>query len=208
MRGTLSRIVRGHAVTGIIPAHAGNTRYPSCQPEPRRDHPRACGEHFPESAICGHNRGSSPRMRGTRTAQSTATPGHGIIPAHAGNTYSAHPWIGQTGDHPRACGEHPCARGHVSCRCGSSPRMRGTRKRLSFHQVHIGIIPAHAGNTLNILREYDSRGDHPRACGEHRSRERRVGAIRGSSPRMRGTRSITPNPFANAGIIPAHAGNT
>ena len=31
---------------GIIPAHAGNTSTPCARPRPRRDHPRACGEHI------------------------------------------------------------------------------------------------------------------------------------------------------------------
>ena len=71
--------------------------------------------------------GSSPRMRGTQRQFWYYEFSHGIIPAHAGNTYSLptasvfHPgssprmrgtlaWLSSSNlldrDHPRACGEH------------------------------------------------------------------------------------------------------
>ena len=46
--------------------------------------------------------------------------------------------------------------------------MRGTLATPQVIAALNGIIPAYAGNTLNILSEYDDRGDHPRVCGEHR----------------------------------------
>ena len=66
MRGTLQRRPQCHFTAGIIPAYAGNTGGNVIPFTDVTDHPRVCGEHYPESAICGHNRGSSPRMRGTR----------------------------------------------------------------------------------------------------------------------------------------------
>ena len=50
---------------------------------------------------------------------------------------------------------------------GSSPRMRGTLSDVGGEVVQLGIIPAHAGNTMSpdIIRR--TRWDHPRACGEH-----------------------------------------
>ena len=50
--------------------------------------------------------------------------------------------------------------------------------------------------------------DHPRACGEHELPELRQAAIRGSSPRMRGTLGARAERLQQQGIIPAHAGNT
>ena len=52
---------------------------------------------------------------------------------------------------------------------GSSPRMRGTREGLYLHQVHIGIIPAYAGNTIQRTVNGMLPWDHPRVCGEHLS---------------------------------------
>ena len=76
---------------GIIPAHAGSTwgewnNY-LCQ----KDHPRSRGEHikFPF-----HNRihkGSSPLTRGARSTVGGTDANPGIIPAHAGSTFTVYP---------------------------------------------------------------------------------------------------------------------
>ena len=91
------------------------------------------------------------------------------------------------GDHPRVCGEHfvPTIMGSVSLGSsrvcgehrtltdengepwGSSPRMRGTLRRMERDAHRRGIIPAYAGNT-GWLGSWDTfQGDHPRVCGEH-----------------------------------------
>ena len=112
----------------------------------------------------------------------------GIIPAHAGNTGMA-----DIGD---------------ALSSGSSPRMRGTRQRIHGKNDSTGIIPAHAGNTRSILLAGLMVRDHPRACGEHALPLTRVTITPGSSPRMRGTPSNRYRWRGDAGIIPAHAGNT
>jgi len=91
---------------------------------------------------------------------------------------------------------------------GSPPHMRGTLERTSPY-VHItGITPAHAGNTI-LHKELCSKGwDHPRTCGEHNVRNASVETIVGSPPHMRGTRYPLPVRRSDAGITPAHAGNT
>ena len=66
MRGTLFHGHHEDKHTGIIPAHAGNTRL-TCRPSNLAwDHPRACGEHKGKRSRRDVNEGSSPRMRGTR----------------------------------------------------------------------------------------------------------------------------------------------
>ena len=151
------------------------------------DHPRACGEHkerrnFRVAAI-----GSSPRMRGTRSRCRPCMTHSGIIPAHAGNTMCLRIAVILLRDHPRACGEHSCQFFLFSGVSGSSPRMRGTpQSPTAFGNPH-GIIPAHAGNTLNVIRMCRIMWDHPRACGEHPPLRRLFRPITGSSPRMRGT---------------------
>ena len=88
MRGTRVRHVGGDAVSGIIPAYAGNTAVETCAYPFNRDHPRVCGEH----AICPRSKfvktGSSPRMRGTLVSSKYDGGAHGIIPAYAGNTHT------------------------------------------------------------------------------------------------------------------------
>ena len=106
MRGTPD-LFRALAVgEGIIPAHAGNTRWwPAARSGPG-DHPRACGEHVTASSAGCYSRGSSPRMRGTHSPRLVLTVGQGIIPAHAGNTRLRLHRLKTPRDHPRACGEH------------------------------------------------------------------------------------------------------
>ena len=151
------------------------------------DHPRVCGEHFVptimgsvslgSSRVCGEHRtltdengepwGSSPRMRGTHQIRDVSADIHGIIPAYAGNTFSATPTPTSTGDHPRVCGEHtPLVECPVTDQ-GSSPRMRGTPERHHVAPRQGGIIPAYAGNTRRSSNAPSPTRDHPRVCGEH-----------------------------------------
>ena len=111
-------------------------------------------------------------------------------------------------DHPRACGEHVIVSVVLLSSSGSSPRMRGTLRRRGINPQAAGIIPAHAGNTVSAWPVHGSIRDHPRACGEHRTQRVCADTERGSSPRMRGTPWIDRVRGVQAGIIPAHAGNT
>ncbi len=70
------------------------------------------------------------------------------------------------------------------------------------------IIPASAGNTRSPERCGPSRADHPRERGEHIGAGLRKAGRRGSSPRARGTRVMTPKVGRCGRIIPASAGNT
>ena len=86
--------------------------------------------------------------------------------------------------------------------------MRGTQHIILLQEVHCGIIPAHAGNTLFFVLSPVLFWDHPRACGEHMVGHLAGTDSVGSSPRMRGALRFAWNTIAEMGIIPAHAGNT
>ena len=208
MRGTPQRGQHGSKSHTIIPAYAGNTAFGLVEFRPNRDHPRVCGEHF--GAVGGDvaAEGSSPRMRGTRHRRSVRSLRAGIIPAYAGNTCAFLMAITSFGDHPRVCGEHCCPLPANLTLPGSSPRMRGTPKRMASESRHGGIIPAYAGNTIHPAVCSDTSRDHPRVCGEHISSTCNSTTVRGSSPRMRGTRSPSRRTGRLPGIIPAYAGNT
>ncbi len=147
MRGKLVWVALGWRPPRIIPAHAGQT---SCQAKRSRDcsdHPRACGANGIPSAPWSATHGSSPRMRGEPITLFSCSGYERIIPAHAGQTS----WCWRTRrlgtDHPRACGANlgvDLVRGGVT---GSSPRMRGKRRKLLTDLSNIRIIPAHAGQT-------------------------------------------------------------
>ena len=176
-------------MTGIIPAHAGNTKGILCIDWEGGDHPRACGEHLASMVLelmtwGDHPRACGEHIRLIRVRINTA----GIIPAHAGNTFHWSPRSALARDHPRACGEHRPVNDEVVSDEGSSPRMRGTRFARPNLDGVAGIIPAHAGNTYFVKITTCRFTDHPRACGEHLQAPP-VGYHRqGSSPRMRGTR--------------------
>ena len=152
MRGTRLRRLRARPPGGIIPAYAGNTRTSARIHVLSWDHPRVCGEHPYLSAYPRALMGSSPRMRGTpamcgaflcregiipayagNTGLGWASPpcASGIIPAYAGNTSINARFCSADRDHPRVCGEHYGAESDTEELEGSSPRMRGTPKRLA-----------------------------------------------------------------------------
>ena len=91
---------------------------------------------------------------------------------------------------------------------GSSPHVRGTLSPPVCKSPQRGIIPACAGNTMCRLLPVPSAWDHPRMCGEHVLQCFVDPLDEGSSPHVRGTRSPKRSPWADAGIIPACAGNT
>ena len=91
---------------------------------------------------------------------------------------------------------------------GSSPRMRGTHHQRHRKTRRPGIIPAYAGNTVDEVVCEAQQRDHPRVCGEHKLFTSLLRNLRGSSPRMRGTRRCRAYVEHVNGIIPAYAGNT
>ena len=208
MRGTLLPDLIHWRYSGIIPAYAGNTCTSSRHRPIPRDHPRVCGEHLPFRKRCSIPPGSSPRMRGTPACSRRTLSTTGIIPAYAGNTHDPFGLFAQHRDHPRVCGEHYFIITADGFQVGSSPRMRGTQKGISNVQCSTGIIPAYAGNTLASAREDGQLRDHPRVCGEHCDGSSTQIGLRGSSPRMRGTRQTGLLVCRSRGIIPAYAGNT
>ena len=89
--------------------------------------------------------------------------------------------------HPRVCGEHWDLSGWVLHWCGSSPRVRGTRREYPRDGRADRFIPACAGNTLATVSYDFPEPVHPRVCGEHKTLTVGCHQQRGSSPRVRGT---------------------
>ena len=208
MRGT--RWQSGVARSGcrFIPAHAGNSLASKRGPFGGSVHPRACGE-LNFTAFPGFQTiGSSPRMRGTLKPLFQVRVLQRFIPAHAGNSdmSAAHSTISPV--HPRACGELYRVRLQSVDLGGSSPRMRGTHQLQRPCHRRTRFIPAHAGNSLDPGDLLPEPPLHPRACGELRVLADREPHVIGSSPRMRGTRSLWQRLGLGSRFIPAHAGNS
>ena len=93
-------------------------------------------------------------------------------------------------------------------RDGSSPRVRGKRRRWIRGRGAPRLIPARAGKTiLDELALHEGRA-HPRACGENMWARAFGLAYVGSSPRVRGKPTHRTRRAADSGLIPARAGKT
>ena len=147
VRGKQRRRENGGSDTGLIPACAGKTCRGSRFSRARTAHPRVCGEnvvgHAPGPVISG----SSPRVRGKRTARRAHPRRPRLIPACAGKTAHA-PVRASTGRaHPRVCGENLQQSQSAVESVGSSPRVRGKLPRLLPGDAPRRLIPACAGKT-------------------------------------------------------------
>ncbi len=207
-RGTHNKLIHNPILKGIIPACAGNTGQLDAGERVEWDHPRMRGEHESARMPVASVGGSSPHARGTRWRAGGSVRPSGIIPARAGNTQQTDTQSDTKWDHPRMRGEHESARMPVASVVGSSPHARGTRKCRWDVAVHVGIIPACAGNTISFVTASDTLRDHPRMRGEHANAGGMLLCMSGSSPHARGTQLALSQRRIPCGIIPACAGNT
>ena len=147
-------------------------------------------------------------MRGSQKLTDEGSVRDGIIPAHAGLTFTQGSFRVLPRDHPRACGAHATGTFTARSRPGSSPRMRGSHDARKIKNSRTGIIPAHAGLTADVRMQRGPFWDHPRACGAHTFFKKVSIMNSGSSPRMRGSPICSSVSLSFMGIIPAHAGLT
>ncbi len=157
--------------------------------------------------LASSNRGSSPRVRGTRRGLDAPAGGRRFIPACAGN---AEPPGGDEiveSVHPRVCGERLCAGTGAPAGRGSSPRVRGTLIRVRHLRAAGRFIPACAGNAPRRGRCPGPRTVHPRVCGERLPICSTTTSACGSSPRVRGTLRLPRSSATCRRFIPACAGN-
>ena len=153
-------------------------------------------------------KGLSPRMRGRHSRNPPGILRQGFIPAHAGQTRVGFPARRPRRVYPRACGADRSFFLVVWLLAGLSPRMRGRQTTSRTLGIHFGFIPAHAGQTKNVLFKKEKKWVYPRACGADALRSAATISGWGLSPRMRGRRSLPGERKQNFGFIPAHAGQT
>ena len=114
---------------GLIPAHAGSTAALALEHCVIPAHPRSRGEHVIGGRVKGVECGSSPLTRGAPSDGVRHQQRTGLIPAHAGSTFSARRNTALSPAHPRSRGEHVTTPPVVGRTRGSSPLTRGA---LSF----------------------------------------------------------------------------
>ena len=94
------------------------------------------------------------------------------------------------------------------CFLGSSPRVRGRPRHPGADTASTGLIPAGAGQTMELSSPICSGRAHPRGCGADRCCAFAMVRVRGSSPRVRGRPSPPLFGRVRPGLIPAGAGQT
>ena len=148
-----------------------------------------------------------PAHAGNRRLRKLAAAAHAVHPRARGEQAShCTPFIAAT-VHPRARGEQNAGRGALHRAGGSSPRTRGTAKKVNCGIGPLRFIPAHAGNRFEGSTVKALGPVHPRARGEQCGRRSRKLGGGGSSPRTRGTGARQSRPSERRRFIPAHAGN-
>ena len=131
-----------------------------------------------------------------------------LIPAHAGKTVLPRLPSADFAAHPRSRGENLRRALQVQAHGGSSPLTRGKRNGLRLARDPMGLIPAHAGKTLEELVNTWQARAHPRSRGENFRSLFATFPLVGSSPLTRGKRDLTEVTRGGQGLIPAHAGKT
>ena len=208
VRGKRSRRKDHRATAGLIPACAGKTHSTRRGHVGLGAHPRVCGENSFHAARARWLGGSSPRVRGKLKRVKIGDVTAGLIPACAGKTTTTRRTCRTAWAHPRVCGENALLKSSAEILPGSSPRVRGKRQPDRCLVVEVRLIPACAGKTRAMVDWEINRRAHPRVCGENglcRDRRRRDG---GSSPRVRGKRSLYACSSVHLRLIPACAGKT
>ena len=228
-RGKPAIVALSAAHAGLIPAHAGKTRYPAIRRWRAGAHPRSRGENQVVHEVHPRVQGSSPLTRGKPGGPRGTHPRRRLIPAHAGKTHEVAEADEARGAHPRSRGENSARLAVTVDHEGSSPLTRGKHEKPNEGACNTGRIPAHAGKTyLHRLHRSGACGSSPLTRGKrlfrlgchHRRRLipahagktefRRIEAADrpGSSPLTRGKHAVGGQRVGHAGLIPAHAGKT
>ena len=214
---------------GLIPAHAGKTHTAQGRVQEVEAHPRSRGENIESRTVTAPCAGSSPLTRGKRRRRRRRRCCGGLIPAHAGKTFSSPASELIDGAHPRSRGENTAAAAPMAGPNGSSPLTRGKRAQIKAAVSVVGLIPAHAGKTRMRTSSISPSRAHPRSRGENHHTEGAHDVRRLAHPRSRGENAASAwarRPWAGSspltrgkparaaaigpllGLIPAHAGKT
>ena len=151
----------------FIPTLVGNTLICAQPVSIVSVHPHACGEHLLRVMCSVRLNGSSPRLWGTLLYLPLLVDAARFIPTLVGNTFYAVDDGCADAVHPHACGEHYIRSVELVAKCGSSPRLWGTRAWRRRVIDRWRFIPTLVGNTSRGRLSHALASVHPHACGEH-----------------------------------------
>ncbi len=173
---------------GSIPAWAGETRPAGGSPPAGRVYPRVGGGNRPSPFPQESYGGLSPRGRGKPLRDGTTSRPSRSIPAWAGETQPQVAEKHSVGVYPRVGGGNDCRLGHTDDARGLSPRGRGKLGQRETGHPGKGSIPAWAGETARKWWPMPSSKVYPRVGGGNSAGNRKIGFVKGLSPRGRGKR--------------------
>ena len=170
-------------------------------------YPRVCGGASRAFAARSSTAGLSPRVRGSRKGSRTDVNPSRSIPACAGEPKCGRHRVSHNrAVYPRVCGGASLAHHNDRGDTGLSPRVRGSRSRLSCVGVQPGSIPACAGEPHFRIGPDVPQEVYPRVCGGAGLAGALALSKAGLSPRVRGSRVRSLRVYVCVGSIPACAG--
>ena len=179
VRGNLMAQNLSDAVTGSIPACAGEPWCLHATHGFEWVYPRVCGGTVESATLTPRYRGLSPRVRGNLGDADTVAVFKGSIPACAGEPAIHFTVWRRYGVYPRVCGGTTQAR-------VLSIRVRGNPARALVARTRCGSIPACAGEPFTLTPASTARWVYPRVCGGTAARTDTALRTWGLSPRVRG----------------------
>ena len=129
--------------------------------------------------------GSSPHTRDKLYAHIKLPTAFRIIPAYAGQTAFGFSTPTTTRDHPRIRGTNYIIIPYPAILPGSSPHTRDKHLGQMWKKLHLGIIPAYAGQTMQKDRFLPVLQDHPRIRGTNYTHNTGTSVRAGSYPHTR-----------------------
>ena len=206
VRGSPGGRVLGEGAGGSIPACAGEPDRAWRGRAPLRVDPRVCGGARWASCRTRTSSGRSPRVRGSPAVMRMVMSVSGSIPACAGEPSASNGRTSRSRVDPRVCGgAHAFTSRSVLYR-GRSPRVRGSRRRVTRWIATCGSIPACAGEPIRTSAAAAKKRVDPRVCGGAATAQTFDLPQKGRSPRVRGSHLQLRRRRRLAGSIPACAG--
>ena len=191
---------------GSIPACAGEPQQSALSQRVERVYPRLRGGTRFQAVFEQQVRGLSPLARGNRVCCGDGAAAQGSIPACAGEPAPRSAVISCVRVYPRLRGGTKQPDGSPWRHWGLSPLARGNP---GAHQPQAGAsrsIPACAGEPRSWRRDWPSLRVYPRLRGGTPQVDGFLMVLRGLSPLARGNRHALFGDSAQAGSIPACAG--
>ena len=191
-----------------IPAHTGNSFAVGHDDPLTTEHPRPYGEFTVGESTRQFVPGTSPPIRGIRIFAGVRRNHERNIPAHTGNSPCCPATSVGGPEHPRPYGEFSRGEAGNLTIGGTSPPIRGIRRRWGRgHALHRNI-PAHTGNSAWCAVEFAQYAEHPRPYGEFITYRTAAELHGGTSPPIRGIRREGNRSRKLQRNIPAHTGNS